>query len=192
MHYTPLSFEIGTLDGISTETIEEHIGLYNGYVKHVNLIAEKIAAYNHDPENNSYAISEMQRRLGFEFGGMRNHEYYFTQLEGGAKALPEGKLRELIERQWGSVESWKARFEKIAMTRGVGWAMLYHDPHTDQLVQTWVDEQHIGQLADLDIVLALDMWEHSYMRDYVPSKKKEYIDAFFRNLNWEVVASRVI
>jgi len=192
MHYTPLSFEIGTLDGISSETIEEHIGLYNGYVKHVNLIAEKIAAYNHDPENNSYAISEMQRRLGFEFGGMRNHEYYFTQLEGGAKALPEGKLRELIERQWGSVESWKARFEKIAMTRGVGWAMLYHDPHTDQLVQTWVDEQHIGQLADLDIVLALDMWEHSYMRDYVPSKKKEYIDAFFRNLNWEVVASRVI
>ncbi len=192
MHYTPLSFEIGTLDGISTETIEEHIGLYNGYVKHVNLIAEKIAAYNHDPENNSYAISEMQRRLGFEFGGMRNHEYYFTQLEGGAKALPEGKLRELIERQWGSLESWKARFEKIAMTRGVGWAMLYHDPHTDQLVVTWVDEQHIGQLADLDIVLALDMWEHSYMRDYVPSKKKEYIDAFFRNLNWEVVASRVI
>jgi Fe-Mn family superoxide dismutase len=134
MHYTPLSFEIGTLDGISTETIEEHIGLYNGYVKHVNLIAEKIAAYNHDPENNSYAISEMQRRLGFEFGGMRNHEYYFTQLEGGAKALPEGKLRELIERQWGNLESWKARFEKIAMTRGVGWAMLYHDPHTDQLV----------------------------------------------------------
>ncbi len=192
MHYTPLSFEIGTLDGISTETIEEHIGLYNGYVKHVNLIAEKIAAYNHDPENNSYAISEMQRRLGFEFGGMRNHEYYFTQLEGGAKALPEGKLRELIERQWGNLESWKARFEKIAMTRGVGWAMLYHDPHTDQLVVTWVDEQHIGQLADLDIVLALDMWEHSYMRDYVPSKKKEYIDAFFRNLNWEVVASRVI
>jgi Fe-Mn family superoxide dismutase len=123
---------------------------------------------------------------------MRNHEYYFTQLEGGAKALPEGKLRELIERQWGSVEAWKARFEKIAMTRGVGWAMLYHDAHTDQLIVTWVDEQHIGQLADLDIVLALDMWEHSYMRDYVPSKKREYIDAFFRNLNWEVVASRVI
>lgn len=74
----------------------------------------------------------------------------------------------------------------------VGWAMLYHDPHTDQLVQTWVDEQHLGQLADLDIVLALDMWEHSYMRDYVPSKKKEYVEAFFRNLNWEVVASRVV
>jgi len=191
MHYTPLTFDVPELDGISRETIDEHIGLYNGYVKHANLIREKIDAYSSDPENNNYAIGEMQRRLGFEFGGMRNHEYYFTQFEGGAKALPDGKLKELIERQWGTVEAWKTRFEKIAMTRGVGWAMLYHDPHTDQLVQTWVDEQHLGQLADLDIVLALDMWEHSYMRDYVPSKKKEYVEAFFRNLNWEVVAGRV-
>lgn len=192
MLYSPLTFTIPTLTGISQETIDEHIGLYNGYVKHVNLIQEKIAAYSTDIESNGYAINEMQRRLGFEFGGMRNHEYYFTQLEGGPTTLPSSKLKDSIERQWGSVESWQEQFTRIAMTRGVGWAMLYHDPHTDQLVQTWVDEQHLGQLADLDIVLALDMWEHSYMRDYVPSKKKEYVAAFFANLNWEVVASRVV
>ncbi len=63
-------------------------------MKHVNLIREKMMAYSNDPTNNSYAISEMQRRLGFEFGGMRNHEYYFTQLEGGAKELPTGPLKE--------------------------------------------------------------------------------------------------
>jgi len=97
----------------------------------------------------------------------------------------------MMERQWGSVEAWQGRFTTVAMTRGVGWAMLYIDRQTDQLVQTWVDEQHLGQLADLDIVLALDMWEHSYMRDYPPSNKKEYVDAFFRNLNWEVVANRI-
>ena len=69
--------------------------------------------------------------------------------------------------------------------------MLCHDRKTDQLVQTWVDEQHLGQLADLNIVLALDMWEHSYMLDYPPSKKKSYLDAFFQNLNWEVVSGRL-
>ena len=93
--------------------------------------------------------------------------------------------------QWGSVEAWMERFMKIAMTRGAGWAMLYFDKQTNQLVETWVDEQHLGQLADLDIVLALDMWEHSYMLDVPPSRKKEYVEAFFRNLNWEVVAARV-
>ena len=192
MKYEPVSFDIPELDGISKETIDGHLGLYQGYVKHVNLIREKIAAYSADPDNNGYAISEMQRRLGFEFGGMRNHEYYFAQLEGGPKPLPDGSLSDKIESQFGSFDAWIETFKQIAKTRGVGWVMLYHDPHTDQLVQTWVDEQHLGQLADLDIVLALDMWEHSYMMDYPSSEKNLYVDAFFTNLNWEVVASRVI
>lgn len=192
MTYEPLTFEIPELEGISSETIAEHLGLYAGYVKHVNLINDKITAFESDLENNAYPIAEMQRRLGFEFGGMRNHEYYFSQLEGGAKALPDGTLKEKLVAEHGSLDAWQARFTRLALTRGVGWAMLYHDPHTDQLVQAWVDEQHLGQLADLDIVLALDMWEHSYMLDYPPSKKKEYVAAFFANLNWEVVAGRLI
>lgn len=192
MKYEALTFDIPEMIGISRETIDLHLGLYTGYVKHVNLITDKIASYSHDLEANTYAIAEMQRRFGFEFGGMRNHEYYFSQFEGGAKELPTGTLKEKIENQFGSVDAWQTRFTQIAMTRGVGWAMLYYDPHTDQLVQTWVDEQHLGQLADLDIVLALDMWEHSYMRDYVPAAKGEYVKVFFANLNWEVVASRLV
>jgi len=191
MQYEPVTFNIPELSGISRETIDGHIGLYHGYVKHVNLIRDKIAAYSNDTDSNGYAMAEMQRRLGFEFGGMRNHEYYFAQFEGGACALPEGKLKEKLTFQWGSVEAWEERFRHIAMTRGVGWAMLYHDPRTDQLVQTWVDEQHLGQLADVDIILALDMWEHSYMRDYVAADKVQYVNAFFRNLNWEVVSGRL-
>tara|TARA_B100002051_G_scaffold276170_1_gene322897 strand:- start:1881 stop:2459 length:579 start_codon:yes stop_codon:yes gene_type:complete len=192
MKYEALTFDIPELDGISSESVEDHIGLYQGYVKNLNLIREKIAAYANDPDNNAYAISEMQRRLGFEFGGMRNHEYYFSQLEGGHKPLPDGALKRKMEEQWGSFENWLARFREIALTRGIGWAMLYHDPHTDQLVQTWVDEQHLGQLPDLDLILALDMWEHSYMRDYRAPDKAKYVDAFFRNINWEVVAGRLI
>ncbi|MCB9812308.1 superoxide dismutase [Candidatus Nomurabacteria bacterium] len=192
MKYEPLTFDIPDLEGISADTIENHLALYQGYVKHVNLIRDKIAAYSNDPDNNAFAISEMQRRLGFEFGGMRNHEYYFAQFEGGAKELPDDSLKRKLEEQWGSVENWLTRFKEVAKTRGVGWAMLYHDPHTDQLVQTWVDEQHMGQLADLDIVLALDMWEHSYMRDYVSADKGKYVEAFFKNLNWEVVSGRLV
>ncbi len=191
MHYEAKQFNIPELVGISQETVDLHLGLYQGYVKHVNLINDKIKAFSHDMENNSYAIAEMQRRLGFEFGGMRNHEYYFAQFEGGVESLKDGKLKEMMETEWGSVENWYKEFTNIAMTRGVGWAMLYIDRSTNQLVQTWVDEQHLGQLADLDIILALDMWEHSYMRDYLPSAKKDYVTAFFNNLNWEVVAGRI-
>lgn len=190
--YTPRTFSIPSLQDISEETITLHLGLYEGYVKHVNLIKEKIAAYSEDKTNNSYAIAEMQRRLGFEFGGMKNHEAYFEQFEGGPKPLPEGKLKTLIETQGGSLESFFIHFKDVAMTRGVGWAMLYHDTEANTLVTTWVDEQHLGQLPNTKIVLALDMWEHSYMRDCLPAQKKDYIEAFFANLNWEVVAGRVV
>lgn len=191
MQYTPKTFSIPELDGISKESIDLHLGLYAGYVKHVNLIHEKISAYKYDAEANGYAIAEMQRRLGFEFGGMKNHEAYFTQFEHGFKNLPTGALQAALHAEFGSLEGFLAHFRTIAMTRGVGWAMLYHDEAANRLVATWVDEQHLGQLPDLNLILALDMWEHSYMRDYVPADKGKYIDAFFRNLNWEVVASRM-
>lgn len=191
MTYEEKKFDLPALDGISEKQIEVHLGLYAGYVKHVNLIRERIGELSHDTEKNGYAIAEMQRRLGFEFGGMRNHEYYFGQLERGAKEpSSESELMKSIMQEWGSFDDWLARFKHIAGTRGVGWAMLYFDREHGRLVQTWVDEQHIGQLAGLDIILGIDMWEHAFMVDYMPSEKTKYIDAFFKNLNWGVMEKR--
>ena len=186
MKYEAKTFDIPELDGISKESIDLHLGLYKGYVKHVNHIHQELKNVNDD-----YAKAEMQRRLGFEFGGMKNHEAYFAQFEGGAKTLPDGKLKDMIEKEWGSLKAAHDQFVETAKTRGVGWAMIYIDKKADALVMTWVDEQHLGQLTDVEIVLALDMWEHSYMRDYLPADKGDYVEAFFKNLNWEVIASRV-
>tara|TARA_B100000745_G_C20143867_1_gene392247 strand:+ start:478 stop:1035 length:558 start_codon:yes stop_codon:yes gene_type:complete len=184
--YEAKTFDIPKLDGISQESIDLHLGLYAGYVKHVNHIHTEMKNVT-----DGYAQAEMQRRLGFEFGGMKNHEYYFAQFEEGAKECPEGAFKALVEADHESVEAFIAHMKTIGLTRGVGWAMCYIDRTANKLVCTWVDEQHIGQLADVDIILALDMWEHSYMRDYLPAAKGEYVDAFFKNLNWEVVANRV-
>jgi Fe-Mn family superoxide dismutase len=191
MAYTAQTFDIPELQGISKRTIEEHLKLYAGYVKHANLIADKIAELKQDSEKNAYALAEVQRRLGFEYGGMKNHEYYFTQFEGGAVALADGALKTALESQWGSVDAFLAQFKATAMTRGIGWAMLYQDVDTNELVISWVDEQHLGQLATARIILALDMWEHSYMLDCPPSEKKSYIEAFFQNLNWNVCDARM-
>ncbi len=185
--YKEQQFNIGTLEGISKKNIEEHLKLYAGYVKNTNLIAEKIAELRSDSEKNAYAISELQRRFGFEFDGMRNHEYYFKSFEGGAMVLEGGALKDAIEKQFGSFDAWLAIFSALAMTRGVGWAMLYYDHHAHQLVHAWVEEQHLGHLTGLQPVLALDMWEHAYVYDYATSEKKKYVEAFFKNLNWGVI-----
>ncbi|MDD5050319.1 MAG: Fe-Mn family superoxide dismutase [Candidatus Pacebacteria bacterium] len=186
--YEEQKFAIPALKGISEKTITEHLKLYAGYVKNANLILEKIGEYMADSEKNAYVLGELQRRFSFEFDGMRNHEYYFHSLEGGAKGLPAGsKLKAQIEKQAPSFEMWLQGFKSIALTRGIGWAMMLWDPNSKQLTHAWMDEQHLGQLTDTRPVLMLDMWEHSYLFDYIPSEKKKYIEAFFENLNWEVI-----
>ena len=188
--FTPKTFNIPELKGgISTKTIQGHIKLYEGYVKHTNLIIEKINELGADAEKNFYALAEVQRRFGFEFGGMKNHEYYFEQLEGGPNQNIS-TLKTAIEEEWGSFDAWLARFKAVALTRGIGWAILSYDRANNRLVHSWVDEQHLGQLNSTDIILALDMWEHSYLLDYSPSQKNDYVDAFFENLNWEVCEKR--
>ena len=177
-------FNIPKLKGISEKTIEEHLKLYSGYVKHFNLIHEIVV----DQNNQEYVRREIYRRQAFEFCGVRNHEIYFASLEGGAKPISEdSELYKKIIEQSGSFEKRIEIFKNLATTRGIGWAMLGIDRENNSLIQYWVDEQHFGHLTGVMPILALDMWEHSYVADYNPSGKKQYIEDFFANLNWEVI-----
>ncbi|KKR70473.1 MAG: Manganese and iron superoxide dismutase [Candidatus Nomurabacteria bacterium GW2011_GWB1_40_7] len=190
MKFEEIKFNIGALNGISARNVEEHLKLYAGYVKNTNLILEKIPEYEGYTKEDAFApyvVSEIQRRFGFEFNGMRNHEYFFKSLEGGTKSLPENSaFKKEIEKDL-PFDKWLDIFKSLAMTRGVGWAVLYWDKQTKQFVATWVDEHHMGQLNGLNWILGIDMWEHAFVYDYSTSEKKKYVDAFFENLNWEVI-----
>ncbi len=190
--YTARTFDLPELKGISKEQIEAHLGLYQGYVKHVNLIVEKIAAMREaDAEGNAYAINEVRRRLGFEFDGMRMHEYYFEQFEGGFKDRDEGSaLSKASNEKYGGREGLVKHVKEVAGTRGIGWVVVYYDPIGKEIHTTFVGDHELGQLSTLPIILALDLWEHAYMVDYLPAEKKTYVDAFFENLNWGVCEAR--
>jgi|ERR1035437_5058652 Fe-Mn family superoxide dismutase len=189
--YEEEKFSIPELKGISKKTVDEHLKLYSGYVKNTNLILEKIDEMRKDSEKNTYAINETQRRFGFEFNGMRNHEVYFKSFEGGSKQIPAESavsgLHKATVEEWGSFDAWLANFKALALTRGIGWAALYYDNTSGRLLNAWIDEQHLGQLQNCSLILGLDMWEHSFVADYQPSGKKQYVDDFFANINWEVI-----
>ena len=189
--YKEREFDLPDLAGISKKNIIEHLKLYSGYVKHSNLIQDEIKKLSEDREKNKFAIGEMRRRLGFEFDGMRNHEYFFEQLEGGAKDHPKDCLfQDKVEAVWGSYDAWLADFKDTATTRGIGWAVTYYDKENDHMMNFWIDEQHIGHPTGLMFAFGLDMWEHSYVYDYPTSEKAKYVDAFFKNVNWEAVDQR--
>jgi Fe-Mn family superoxide dismutase len=179
-------FNIPALQGISAKNIEEHLKLYAGYVKNANGIVEKMAEL--DSEKDAYMCGELFRRFSFEYNGIQNHEIYFSSLADGKKELPlDSAFRKRLEELFGSMEKFMHEFKNLALTRGVGWAMLWYEKKDDRFLASWVDEQHLGQLQGCTPILALDMWEHAYVYDYPTSEKKKYIEAFFENLNWEII-----
>ena len=190
-YFTQKTFTIPALKGISAKNIEEHLKLYAGYVKFSNYIQNQIKELSKDAEKNSYEIAELTRRFAFEHDGMKNHEKYFSQFEGGpAPIAADGPLMKQIEKDFGTFDVFLARLKALSMTRGVGWAMLYYCSETGHLLTQWVDEQHLGHLSGPKLILAIDVWEHSYVADYQPSGKKQYVEDFFENLNWGVVEKR--
>ncbi len=194
MSYSARTFDLPELKGISKKQIEIHLALYEGYVKHTNLILDKIKKLNEeDPVENAFLTQELRRRLAFEFDGMRMHEYYFEQLEGAAAApTPESPFADAASEKYGNWEGFLKHVKDVCGTRGIGWTIVYYDPAGRTLHTAWVMEHMNGQYAALPIILTIDMWEHAYMVDYMPSAKNEYVEAFLANLNWDIVEKRFL
>ncbi len=191
MEYEAKKFDLPELDGISTESVKQHIGLYEGYVKNFNAISAMLPEYAKDSEKNAHALSELVRRRSFEFGGMRLHELYFTQFEGGPLALKgDSALAQALDKEYHKLEYFLAMFKAIGLMRGPGWAILYWDPESKQFLTGFSGEQHQGHFVTLPVILALDVWEHAYILDQGAAGKGKYIDAFLKNLNWNVIEKR--
>ncbi len=178
------------MPGFSQKALEAHFKLYQGYVTNTNLLLttlEKLAA---DGKNKTPEYAELKRRFGWEFDGMRLHEYYFDNLGGKDSALDsKHALYVQIEKDFGSYEKWKADFVATGSMRGIGWAVLYQDPATGRLINTWINEHDVGHLAGGKPILIMDVFEHAYMIDYLLDRAS-YIDAFFKNLNWDIIQHR--
>ena len=189
--YQEQQFNLPTMQGLSERQVSEHVKLYAGYVKNVNLLNGKIASLSHDTAANAPHIAELTRRFGFEFNGMRLHEYYFNELGGTGDPMADPSLYKALAEQYGSFESWKKECEQTALMRGIGWVILSHDTYGG-FHTSWVSDHEVGHLAGLPVILALDVWEHAYLLDYLPGERKQYLAAFFENLKWEVMQDRFI
>ena len=178
------------MKGFSDTLLNNHFDLYQGYVTSTNKLIEALAAMLKESRLNTPEYNELKRRMGFEFDGMRLHEYYFGNL-GGKKPLDmSGALAAKLAEDFGSYENWEKDFKATGKMRGIGWAVLYQDNISGRLLNQWVNEHETGHLAGCAPILVMDVFEHAYMTDY-GLKRADYIESFFGNINWEVVAGRL-
>jgi len=193
--YAPKKWSLTGLTGISDHTLEVHFGLYEGYVKNVNLLNEQLDSLALDGKAaaTDLPFAELTRRLGFEYNGMILHEYYFDNLTSHGNGAPRGgKFHDEAAAAFGDFATWKTAFAAVGGMRGVGWAIVYQDPKSGRLSNHWISLHEEGSVAGFAPILVMDVWEHAFMFDYKPAERSKYIDAFFSNVNWAVVESRLV
>jgi len=177
--------------GFSDQLLKNHFTLYQGYVNNTNKLAETLKAMLKEGKANTPEYAELKRRFGWEWNGMRLHEYYFDNLVNGGKPLdPNSDLAKKIAEDFGSYAEWEKEFKATGVMRGIGWVVLYLDPISNKLFNSWINEHDIGHLAGCRLLLVMDVFEHAFMLDY-GLKRADYIEAFFKNIDWSVVSSRL-
>ena len=191
MTYTPKDYArlIGTT-GFSDALLKNHFTLYQGYVTNINKELEILEQLLKEGKSASPEYAELKRRLGWEFNGMRLHEYYFENLGGKEPLAAEGRLGKKMVESFGSIDAWEKDFRATGAMRGIGWTVLYLDPADGRLINFWINEHDEGHPAGGIPLLVMDVFEHAYLLDY-GLKRADYIEEFFRNIDWKAVEARL-
>jgi Fe-Mn family superoxide dismutase len=180
------------LTGISKELLEEHVKLYQGYCTNTEKVVTELKAMVQAGTLGTPTYNELKRRLGFEANGVLMHELYFDNMKPDGGPIPQGgKLYNALVECYGSYANWEADFKATGLIRGIGWAALYQCACTGMFINMWIGEHEIGHPTGAKPILIMDVWEHAYANDYKPTGRKAYIDAFFNNIDWAVVESRL-
>jgi superoxide dismutase, Fe-Mn family len=189
--YEPRDFsQLKGMEGFSDQALDLHFALYQGYVKNTNLLGEELKKLAEQNQTKTPAYAELKRRFGWEFDGMRLHELYFGNLGGKEPPAPDSQLMKKLEENFGSFDNWAADFKATGALRGIGWVVLYEDPQSGRVFNTWINEHDLGHLAGCRPLLIMDVFEHAYLPDY-GLKRGDYIQAFFDNIDWQAVEDRL-
>ena len=178
------------MEGFSETLLRNHFTLYQGYVTNTNKILESLAQMVKEDKATTPEWAELKRRMGWEFNGMRLHEYYFENLGSKGPIKKDGKLGKKLAEDFGSYETWEKAFKAVGSMRGIGWAVLYQDNTNGRLINFWINEHDVGHPAGCNPLLILDIFEHAFMIDY-GLKRADYMAAFFKNINWTAVEGRL-
>jgi len=191
MTYEPKNFEnlLGT-KGFSDQLLKNHFALYQGYVTNTNKLTETLSTLLSGNKTATSEYAELKRRFGWEFNGMRLHEYYFGNMKKeGTELDKNSKFFKKIIEDFGAYENWEKDFRGVGAMRGIGWVIVYYDPIARRFLNVWINEHDVGHLSGTAPILVMDVFEHAYMIDY-GLKRADYIRAFFKAIDWNVVVDR--
>ena len=186
----PLRFDPAKIDGISEKLIRSHWeNNYSGALKALGVVKTRLNEANGNKDIPAFIYNDLKREHLIRTGSVVLHELYFDNLGGNGQA--GAGLRTAIASSFGTFDAWETEFRTIGagLGGGSGWVVLGLNTHTGQLENYWLADHGHSPAATLPL-LVMDMYEHAYQMDYGAAAAK-YVDAFFRNIQWDEVASRL-
>ncbi len=178
------------LDGISDAQIDDHWGLYKGYVAQTNALRKELEEMRAAGKGSSLTYADRRRRLGFEYNGMVLHEYYFAQLKPGSSLDQAPGFKAAVNEQFGSAEAWHEDLMAAAKSRAIGWGICYYDASTAQINNHFVQLHEDGNIGGFSPLVVVDVFEHAYMVDWKAMGRADYLAALHKNMNWALVEAR--
>jgi superoxide dismutase, Fe-Mn family len=167
---------------IDAETMDLHYNKhYKGYVKKLN--AALPATNKQDLLSIVKGAKSKKDAIRNNAGGAYNHQLFWNMMTPDRKAI-SGEIRDLIEKQYKSVENFKAKFVEEALAHfGSGWLWLVKKGNKLELIPTNNQDNPLMD-SDVTILLGVDVWEHAYYKKYGPNREK-YIKQFLKIVNWD-------
>jgi superoxide dismutase, Fe-Mn family len=193
-----LSFKYNALEPyIDSTTMHIHHDLHHAtYVANLNKTLEKFPElYKKDVleliQNLNELPVEIQTAVRNNAGGVWNHSFFWTIMAPAGTANMSPNMEKILKDNFGSVDAFKAEFEKAALNRfGSGWAWVIKDKKTGKLSIISTPNQDnpltYGSKTKGTPVLTLDVWEHAYYLKY-QNKRAAYVKAFWNVVNWTEV-----
>jgi superoxide dismutase, Fe-Mn family len=187
-----LPYKYNALEPIISQKIMElhHDKHHKSYVDGANAALEKLEKYRKGEIE--IDVRATLRDLSFHMNGHVLHSIFWPNMKPPEENnKPEGKIADLINKVFGSFESFKKEFSNAAKSvEGSGWAVLVKD-EKDNLYVFQIEKHNLMHVAGFKPLLVLDVWEHSYYLDYLNDRGK-YVDSWWKVVNWDDVEKRLL
>lgn len=188
----PLPYSYDALEPIISREIMtlHHDKHHAAYVNGANAALERLEKFRKGEVE--IDIKATLRDLTFNLNGHILHSIFWPNMRGPQENnRPGGMIADLINRDFQSFDSFKREFSNAAKTvEGSGWAILGLEPITNQLIVMQVEKHNLSHIANLKILLTLDVWEHAYYLDYKNDRAK-YVDNWWQVVNWDDVEKKL-
>jgi Fe-Mn family superoxide dismutase len=178
-------------ESLSDKTKSSHSELYKFYIESLNKISSELDSISKDSNNNYSQWRNAKIDETYNLNATWLHELYFANcFDPHSEIYMDSKTFMRLQRDWGSFEEWQKDFLATGHSSREGWVICGYNVFLKKFVNTLIDLHSTNVMAGLIPVLVIDMWSHSYYKDYLRDKKS-YLIAMMREINWNIVEDRI-